>query len=98
MADSKLSKDFGFKSIKLLKEESLGSGSYGTVCKAMCDNLLCAAKLMNYMFNKKADLMASFENECEVLSSLRHPASRNLPRSFHEPPGAADGANGSEFD
>ena len=39
----------GFKSIQLLREEFLGEGSYGGVCKARCDDLTCAAKIMHSM-------------------------------------------------
>ena len=40
-------KKIGFKSTKLFKDQTLGIGSYGKVCKAKCDDLLCAAKLMH---------------------------------------------------
>ena len=35
--------EFAYHNIELYKSESLGSGSYGGVCKAKCDGLLCAA-------------------------------------------------------
>ena len=35
-----------FTTIELRKTETLGSGSYGAVCLAKCDELLCAAKLL----------------------------------------------------
>ena len=38
-------KKIGFKTITLYKEQTLGIGSYGAVCKAKGDDLLCAAKL-----------------------------------------------------
>ena len=34
--------EFAYHSIELYKADSLGSGSYGGVCKAKCDGLLCA--------------------------------------------------------
>ena len=37
---------FRFTKIELRKSETLGSGSYGAVCIAKCDELLCAAKLL----------------------------------------------------
>ena len=37
----------GFASIQLLKAQTLGVGSYGAVCKAKCDGLLCAAKILH---------------------------------------------------
>ena len=38
---------YQFKSVQLLKDQSLGIGSYGAVCKAKCDDLLCAAKIIH---------------------------------------------------
>ena len=37
----------GFKTVQLLKDEILGIGSYGKVCKVKCEDLLCAAKLIH---------------------------------------------------
>ena len=74
-----------FKSIQLLKEQTLGIGSYGKVCKAKCDSLLCAAKLIHEtLFDPTAQQLIPpqrehrlpirrFEQECEFLSSIRHP-------------------------
>ena len=39
-------KEFTFRKVQLLKDEILGNGSYGAVCKAKCDQLICAAKLL----------------------------------------------------
>ena len=36
----------GFRSVQLLKNQPLGIGSYGSACKAQCDDLLCAAKII----------------------------------------------------
>ena len=47
MAAGKLDKTIEFKSIQLFKDQTLGIGSYGKVCKAECDGLLCAAKLIH---------------------------------------------------
>ena len=38
---------FNCKSVQLLKDQSLGIGSYGAVCKTKCDDLLCAAKIIH---------------------------------------------------
>ena len=79
------SKAIGFKSIQLLKDQTLGIGSYGKVCKAKCDDLLCAAKLIHEtLFDPTAQQliapqrehrlpMRRFEQECEFLSTIRHP-------------------------
>ena len=76
---------FTFKTIQLLKNQTIGIGSYGKVCRAKCDDLLCAAKLMHEtLFDPTAQqLMAPkrehrlpmkrFEHECGFLSTIRHP-------------------------
>jgi serine/threonine protein kinase len=79
------SKAIGFKTVQLLKDQTLGIGSYGKVCKAKCDDLLCAAKLIHEtLFDPTAQQliapqrehrlpMRRFEQECEFLSTIRHP-------------------------
>ena len=47
MAGQQKVKTIGFKTVQLLKDQVLGIGSYGKVCKAECDGLLCAAKVMH---------------------------------------------------
>ena len=76
---------YQFKNIQLFKDLSLGIGSYGTVCKAKCDDLLCAAKIIHpTLFNptllhqmapqRKHRLpIRRFEQECEFMSAIRHP-------------------------
>ena len=76
---------YQFKSVQLLKDQSLGIGSYGTVCKAKCDDLVCAAKIIHpTLFDPTAlHQIASqrkhtlpirhFEQECEFMSAIRHP-------------------------
>ena len=75
----------GFQSIQLFKDQLLGIGSYGAVCKAKCDNLPCAAKLLHpILFDPMARALVSrqtehrlpirrFEQECQFLSSIKHP-------------------------
>ena len=75
----------GFKSVQLFKDQTLGIGSYGAVCKAKCDDLLCAAKILHpTLLDPTAQLQVSrkqehrlpikrFEQECEFLSTIRHP-------------------------
>ena len=75
----------GFRSVQLFKDQTLGIGSYGAVCKAKCDDLLCAAKILHpTLFDLTAQLQVSrkqehrlpikrFEQECEFLSTIRHP-------------------------
>ena len=78
-------KTVGFKTVQLFKDRTLGIGSYGKVCKAKCDDLLCAAKLIHEtLFDPTAQQliapqrghrlpMRRFEQECEFLSTIRHP-------------------------
>ena len=74
----------GFKTIILLKDQPLGIGSYGAVCRAKCDDLLCAAKIIHpTLFDPIAHQIAPhrehrlpikrFQLECEFLSTIRHP-------------------------
>ena len=37
----------GYRKVQLIKTEPLGTGSYGAVYKAMCDDLPCAAKILH---------------------------------------------------
>ena len=39
-------RDFTFRHVQLFKYKTLGTGAYGAVCKAKCDQLICAAKLL----------------------------------------------------
>ena len=75
-----------FKTVQLFKDQTLGIESYGKVCKAKCDDLLCAAKLIHetlFVDPTAHQLIAPqrehrlpmrrFEQECEFLSTIRHP-------------------------
>ena len=84
-------KKIEFKSVVLYKEQTLGIGSYGAVCKAKCGELLCAAKIIHpTLFNPTVTVLhpeiekmaphrehrlplKRFEQECEFLSTIRHP-------------------------
>ena len=70
--------EFSYHNIQLYKSESLGSGSYGGVCKAQCDGLLCAAKIMHpTLFDLRdpgtGSYLCKFREECHLLSLARHP-------------------------
>ena len=67
----------GFKEVQLFKKDVIGIGSYGSVCRAKCDQLPCAAKILHPTLiiehpGEKSP-QARFVTECEFLSSLRHP-------------------------
>ena len=78
-------KKISFKTIVLLKDQTLGVGSYGSVCKAKCDDLLCAAKIIHPTLFDPTALhqiapheqhrlpIRRFQLECEFLSTIRHP-------------------------
>ena len=71
-------KQFGFSSVKIYPDECLGTGAYGAVCKAMCDELPCAAKLLHsalFQFNDPGmpAMMRRFQQECELMGRIRHP-------------------------
>ena len=73
------------KPFQLFKDQTLGVGSYGKVCKANYNGLLCAAKVLHpTLFDPTNQLNISpqkqsrlpfrrFEQECELLSTMRHP-------------------------
>ena len=75
----------GFKVVQLFKDQTLGIGSFGKVCKAKCDSLVCAAKILHpTLFNPTAKHQVAphkehrlpaerFKQECEFLSTLKHP-------------------------
>ena len=77
--------EIGFREIELLKEENLGVGSFGSVCKARCDHLLCAAKIIHRTLvppNAPQQIspqlehrlpIRRFERECNFLREIRHP-------------------------
>ena len=69
---------FHFRNVQLFKTDSLGTGSYGAVCKAMCDLLPCAAKLLHpILFQNSGPGTRSprsrFEQECHFLNAMKHP-------------------------
>ena len=71
--------EYKFKNVQLFKSETLGTGSYGAVCKAKCDQLMCAAKLLHPVLFSQASKGSKlqpevrFEQECHFLSLINHP-------------------------
>ena len=68
-----------YQTVQLIKTEPLGTGSYGAVYKAMCDNLLCAGKILHPTLFQSSDpgamtIIKQFQQECSVLSAIRHPS------------------------
>ena len=85
MAQQQRGNKIGFKSIQFFKDQVLGIGSYGKVCKVECDDLLCAAKFLHETLydptaqhrttpqNEHRLPVRRIEQECEFLSTIRHP-------------------------
>ena len=78
------------RNIRLLKNDTLGSGSYGVVCKAMCDQRLCAAKLLHPIFFQSNDpgivtTRRRFEQECRFLDDMKHPNIVEYLGTSHDP-------------
>ena len=81
---------FAYHNIQLYKSESLGSGSFGGVCKAKCDGLLCAAKIMHpTLFDLcdpgTASYLRKFREECHLLSLARHPNVVQYLATYYDP-------------
>ena len=64
--------------LQLFRDECLGSGAYGKVCKAKLNELLCAAKLLHAILFESDDpqsptIQRRFVQECQILQMIRHP-------------------------
>ena len=82
--------EFHYQKVELLKTESLGIGSYGAVYKAMCDDLPCAAKILHpalFQFTApgSTSVMQKFEQECHLLSAIKHPHIVQYLGTYHDP-------------
>ena len=71
-------REFHYHTVQLIKSQNLGIGSYGTVCRALCDDLPCAAKLLHPVLFQPSNLannvtMQRFVRECQFLSAIKHP-------------------------
>ena len=76
--------------VRLLKNDTLGSGSYGVVCKAMWGQRLCAAKLLHPIFFQSNDpgivtTRRRFEQECRFLNEMKHPNIVEYLGTSHDP-------------
>ena len=86
-------KEFSYQDIRLFREEQLGTGSYGMVCKATVGDLTCAAKILHMTFFQLNDLspgtpsrmMTQFHQECELMNSIRHPCIVQFLATYRDP-------------
>lgn len=86
-------REFSYKNVRLHRDEQLGTGSYGMVCRANVDDLVCAAKILHMTFFQLNDLnpgtpsrmMSQFNRECELLSSIRHPCVVQFLATYQDP-------------
>ena len=79
--------------LQLFHDECLGSGSYGKVCKAKLNELPCAAKLLHIILFQFEDpqsqtIQRRFEQECEILKTMRHPNVVQYLGVTHDPQSA----------
>ena len=80
--------DFGFHRVYLLKDQQLGTGSYGAVYKAKCDELLCAAKVVHpTLYGPGANNIPveKFQQECRLLCAVKHPNIVQYLGTYREP-------------
>ena len=73
----------GYKCVQIFQDQLLGMGSFGRVCKAKCDELHCAAKMIReipldsptetLVSPETHDRLLRFERERKLRSMLRHP-------------------------
>ena len=82
--------EFHYQKVELFKTEELGVGSYGAVCKAMCDDLPCAAKILHrtlFQFSATGvtSVLQKFEQECRLLSAIKHPHIVQYLGTYHDP-------------
>ena len=78
------------RNVRLLKNDKLGSGSYGVVCRAMLGQRLCAAKLLHPIFFHSDDpgfvtTRRRFEQECRFLNYMKHPHIVEYLGTSHDP-------------
>ena len=82
--------EFVYHNIELQKYDNIGNGSYGRVCKAKCDGLHCAAKIIHPALFDIHDpdtslYLRKFHEECRLLSLARHPNVVQYLGTYREP-------------
>ena len=97
MAENAELKQFTYEGIELFKSENLGAGSYGVVCKAKCNGLLSAAKIiypilfeaqdnsMSVLASSHLSPIQRFEQECQFLRQIHHPCIVQYLQTYRDP-------------
>ncbi|XP_064387421.1 probable serine/threonine-protein kinase kinX [Halichondria panicea] len=86
--------EYTFRNVYLFKNKTFGTGSYGSVCKAKCDQLICAAKLLFPVLfqmtvpdpgKEHRRPFRRFETECAFLSRINHPNIVQYLGTYYDP-------------
>ena len=90
MAQQVCTDEFQHQSVELHRSEFLGAGSYGSVYKAKCGTLLCAAKILHFALFRFNDpevvtIVGRFERECHFLKEAKHPNIVQYLGTFQDP-------------
>jgi len=73
---------YHYKQVNIFESKELGKGHFGRVCRALCDDLPCAAKCLYSAIFQLADCSsvedsarkkALFQRECQILFKVHHP-------------------------
>ena len=98
MAEQQQDIQFSYCRVELYKSESLGSGSYGGVCRAKCDGLPCAAKIMHSTLFDLRDPGEGRERQwCEVFPPMPTPRGFTVSVTTEQALVVAGGYNGSKY-
>lgn len=73
-----------YQSVRIFTDQQLGSGSYGMVCRAQCDQLPCAAKLIHQNIVSRENVR-KFLQECRFLSDAKHPNIVQFLGTYEDP-------------
>lgn len=67
-----------YQQLTVIEEKELGKGNYGKVCYAFCDDMPCAAKLLNpkifHFSSADSSSVQRFNQECKLLCSINYPS------------------------
>ena len=71
---------YQYNQVTIFEDKELGKGNYAQVFRAVCDDLPCAAKLLNpkiFRFgavtSSEDPTLKQFNKQCEMLFTITHP-------------------------